>query len=430
MAVKVNSFTKNIKKLLIYHCFRMYIKILHSCLTTFGFGILFLCYVVKVPVMIIYVHFSMFLDNIFSPKYRAIEIKNPVFIVSHPRTGSTFLHKILTQTEEFPSFKRWELISPALIGRKFFQRSKKMQLLLFLLIDLRSMPYRFKRALKDKTKNQNIRANVSGASARLKERQGLIGHEEEVLFLNVLDTQFLTAATPLGFLKKGFSEICFNDEQPHQENSVLFLKNCFKRQIYFTGKTKILAKMNYSLFRIKTILKIFPDAKFIYVARSPLETIPSHLSLHREALGRSFGLENIPPDKLKQYYKMRYYYNLQHYKCYEELTKNNIIPKSQLLEITYDSLKNDLWGTAQQINDFGNLQFSAELEDRLKKQAEEQSSYKRPHKNLDLEALDLSEERSGPILTSFLKDTDIAEQIGRSCRVLRISLNDLEMTLL
>jgi LPS sulfotransferase NodH len=378
---------------LLFHFFRMYMRILHSCLATFGFGIWFLFYVVKIPILVVYVRVSMFLDNIFHAKYRRTEIKQPVFIISHPRTGSTFLHTILTQTEEFANFKRWELISPALIGRKIIQRSKIMQIIMFLLIDLRSMPYRYKRVFKNRKEGHNTRETIADRSARLKKRQGLIGHEEEVLFMNILDTQFLTAVTPLGFAKRGFPEICFNDEQSHQENSVLFLKNCFKRQIYFTGKKQILAKMNYSVFRVKTLLKVFPDAKFIYLVRSPLETIPSHLSLHRKAVDRNFGLENISPDKLKQYSKLRYHYNLEHYKRFEELKKNDVIPKSQLLDITYDSLKSDLWGTIQQIKDFANLQFSAELEDKLRAQAEEQSSYKRPHRNLSLEDFELTEEK-------------------------------------
>jgi len=52
----------------------------------------------------------------------------------------------------------------------------------------------------------------------------LIAQEEELLFLHILDTQFLTLETPLGFSKNGYPELCFNDDQPHQEKSVLFLK--------------------------------------------------------------------------------------------------------------------------------------------------------------------------------------------------------------
>ena len=151
--------------------------------------------------------------------------------------------------------------------------------------------------------------------------------------------------------------------------------------------------MNFSLFRIKTLLKFFPDAKIIYIARSPLKTIPSHLSLHRGLLDRYFGLDNIPDDRLQLYYKHRYQYNVLFYKFFDDLMNNNEVPKDQILEITYDSIKNDLWNVIQRIKSFTNVQFGPELEDMLKKQDQEQASYKRKHENLPLEAFGLTEEK-------------------------------------
>jgi len=71
--------------------------------------------------------------------------------------------------------------------------------------------------------------------------------------------------------------------------------------------------------------------------------------------------------------------------------KNNEIPKNQILEITYDAIKNDLWNVIQRIKSFTNLELSPELTDRLKKQDKEQSSYQRKHENLPLEAFNLTE---------------------------------------
>ncbi|GAJ05267.1 unnamed protein product, partial [marine sediment metagenome] len=67
--------------------------------------------------------------------------------------------------------------------------------------------------------------------------------------------------------------------------------------------------------------------------------------------------------------------------------------KNQILEITYDSIKNDLWNVIQQIKSFTDLQLHPELEDMLKKQDKEQASYERKHENLPLEAFNLTEEK-------------------------------------
>lgn len=382
----IDKITKNMKKLLLFHYTRMYLRILSSCLSVFGFGILFLYYLVKVPAIIIYINVSMFMDNIFFPKYRNVKIENPVFIFGHPRSGTTFLHTILTQTEDFLVFKNWDFNHPSLTAKKILQHSRWLQVL-SLAIDFRLTPHRLKLAIKN-------RKDKKGGPLELQKRKlDSITQEEEPLLLHILDTQFLPLVTPIGFVKKGYPELCFNDEQPHQEKSVLFLKNCFKRQIYYSGKKQIIAKMNFSLFRINTLLKFFPDAKIIYISRSPLETIHSHLSLQRRILDRYFGLENIPPDNLQQYYRHRYHYNLLFYKHYDELRKNNAIPEDRILEITYDSIKHDLWNVLQQIRSFANLRFRPELENILKKQDKEQASYERKHANLPLEAFNLTEEK-------------------------------------
>ena len=376
------------KNLLIYHCIKIYIKILHSCLASFGMGVYFFYYLFKIPAKLMYINLTLFLDNIFFPGYRHIKIEKPIFIIGHPRSATTFLHTLLTPTEEFLVFKDWELNHPSLTTRNLLQHSRMLRIFISLITDLRFSPYRIKADIR-----RNNKGGIGTKVQDYKQHLELISQEEELLFLHILDTQFLTLETPLGFVKKGYSELCLNDSQPHKERSVLFLKKCFQRQIYYTGKKQIIAKMNFSLFRIKTLLKFFPDAKIIYLARSPLETIPSHFSLHRRLLDRQFGLNNIPEDNLQQYFKHRYHYNILFYKYFDDLMNNNEIPQDQILEITYDSLKNDLENVVDKLKSFTNLKFSADLESIIKRQTDKQSSYKRTHKNLLLKEFNLSKEK-------------------------------------
>lgn len=365
----------------------MYFRIMNSCLKTFGFGVYFFYFLFKTPLKLIYVHTSLFLDNIFFPKYQDVKIEKPVFIIGHPRSASSFFHEILTSTEEFVVFDNWELHNPSLILKKILRRYKTLRIFSNFISDFRSTPHRIKWEIK------GHKGGIKGKVEEHKLRSGYIAQEEEILFINVLDTQFVAMATPIGFSKKGYPELVFNDDQPHQERSVLYLKNCFKRQIYFTGKKQIIAKLNFSIFRINTLMKHFPDAKIIFLIRSPIETQRSHLSLHHRILDNHYGLDNIPSDKYEQYFKTRYHYNLLFYRELVNIISNNEIPQDKFLEITYDSIRNDLWGTVQRIKDFVNIQISPELESRIKSQHEKQSSYKRPHKNLPLEAFNLSEEK-------------------------------------
>lgn len=385
--VDVNS--NKASNTLIFHCVRMYIKILSDSFKTFGLkNWVFYYYLFKVPIKLGFVHFTLFLDNLFFPKYRDVKIEKPVFIFGHPRSATSFFHALLTSSGDFLSFKNWEIYNPSIVGKKIFGHFKILRLLSSFISDFRYTPYRIKHEIK------KYRDNPIRRFKNIEEKTEFLGSkEEELLFLHILDTQFLALDTPLGFSENGFPEICFADDQPHQEKSVLFFKNLFKRQSYCTGKKQIIAKLNYSLFRLKTLLKFFPDAKIIFIVRSPLETINSHLSAQLEGISLTYDLDKISDDNKKQFFKNRYGYNILFYQRLLEIINSNEIPKGQLQVITYDSIKNDLKGTVQQVKRFTEIEFSPELEIKINEIDKKQSSYKRKHLNLNLEAFGLTEDK-------------------------------------
>ena len=45
------------------------------------------------------------LDEIFFSGYKDIEVKKPLFIVGVPRSGTTFLHRMLSKDEQFTAIK-------------------------------------------------------------------------------------------------------------------------------------------------------------------------------------------------------------------------------------------------------------------------------------------------------------------------------------
>lgn len=373
--------------MLFSHCVRTYIRALSECLRTFGVRAIFLYYFLKLPVRLVYVHFTMFLDNIFFPGYRKAEIKSPVFIIGHPRSASSFLHHILTETGDFLAFKNWEVHSPALTMRGLLERFTLVRFFFTGLSDLRYTP----RAVWRETKAHP--GGIKGMHAQQRQNLQIVAQEEELLFLNILDTQFVALDTPIGFSQKGFPELVYNDDQTHQERSVQFFKRCLQRQFHRTKRGQLLAKMNFSLFRIKTLRKVFPDAKFVILVRSPIETIHSHLTLQYNALDRMIGIENIPEDKLRQFMKNRYQYNVSFYESLMRLLDGNGLPSESFIEVRYEQIKDHLRETIERIAAFSNIEMSPELSARIDEYAAKQASYKRPHVNLPLEKFGLSEQK-------------------------------------
>ena len=52
--------------------------------------------------------FFQALDYVFFPDFRYQEIKQPLFILSNPRSGSTFLHRMLEKDDQFTYLTLWQ----------------------------------------------------------------------------------------------------------------------------------------------------------------------------------------------------------------------------------------------------------------------------------------------------------------------------------
>ena len=348
---------------------KIYLRMLEASWSTFGFNKEFLRLLFIRPVMLLFNSITLFLDNIFFPEYRRIKIEKPIFIIGHPRSGSTFLHRLLTQTREFAVFEFWQILFPSLVARKMIAP------LIRLLI----------KNGKDTILPQEVGHKMAISSIE----------EEEFLFLHKLNTQFIAIETSLGLGNKDFLDLVYSDKQPQhiRQKTVHFFKQCLQRQIFYLGKKQIITKMNYSVFRIQSLLEAFPDAKIIYLIRSPYETIPSHLSLHRNILDYKWGLKNIPANRLQRYFERRYDYDVQFYLYIEDFINKGTFNSSQFMTLSYDLLKNDLGKAIEAIIEFTGIEISQELRKRIQEQIKTQSSYRSKHRNLDLEEFGLSKER-------------------------------------
>ncbi len=368
---------------------KVYYRILISCWKTFGFGLIFLRWCLLLPLAIGFTYFTLFLDRIFFPQYRKITVKSPIFIIGNPRSGTTFLHHLLTQTDDFTTFKAWQIIFPSLTARTLLK-----PLVNYLI----------------KKNRSSIIPDDIGHGVSLDRVE-----EEELLFLHKADTQFVFLTTPLAFDDQEHSDIRLHDQQPasRRQGSVKFFEGCLKRHIYYTGKEQVIAQIHFSTHRIKTLLETFPDAKFIYLVRSPYETIPSHLSLDRNFLNHHCGLENIPTDKLKQYEERRYSYDVDLYRYFYTLQKNQEIPADNVMILRYDLLISELVEVFEKVVDFTGINPSAQLQQTVEQQAQHQKNYKRKHQVRDLEEFNLTREKLAGDLSFVFEEYGFDKELGQ-----------------
>jgi len=325
------------------------------------------------PPLLLFTWLTLLLDRLFFPAFRRVPVSRPVFLVGHPRSGTTLLHRLLHATGDYAAFRVRDLLLPALTARR----------LVFPLLDL---------LLRRRTAGHDAAGGHAAGPDSVE--------EEELLFLPLLDTQFLSFQSPLGLHPRGFAELVEGDgpedmraeARGRHHAGVRFLEACFRRQIYATGRSRIVAKMNYSLLRLRTLLARFPDAHFVCILRSPYQTIPSQLSLHRAILLQRWpGLDARRPDLLLGYYRRRYQASLALYRHMDGLIRSGGIPADRLLLLTYESLTGDLAGAVEKITAFTGLPVSPALRAHIAQAAAAQQHYARPHRNARLADFGLSE---------------------------------------
>lgn len=347
--------------------FKYYFRTLIVSLKIYGFSkVLFESLFVEAFIKI-FAFTTLFLDNIFFPRYKSVQVKKPVFILGHPRSGTTFLHHLLSSSDEIADFKMWHILFPSLTAR-------------FLVKPMIESKIR-------KGKSE-IMPEWVGHKVDLDQAE-----EEELLFLQNYDTQFISIGL-LGLDNKEYPELHFQDQQPQvrRMKSMRFLNGCLQRHIAYTGREQIIAQTHFSTMRIKTMMEFYPDAKFIFVVRSPHSVVPSYFSLLHKSIDFRWGLKQVPKDVLDRYNKRRYQSMIDLYRYFFDLQKSGELPADRVIVQPYDELITDLEGAFKRISDFTGINVSKELESNVKKKAASQKNFKRKHKVMDLEQFGVTRE--------------------------------------
>lgn len=205
------------------------------------------------------------LDNVFFRGYRSQEIRNLVYIIGNPRSGTTLLHRLMCLDEaHFTYFKTYQLAFPSVALYKLFALLSQLD---------RRLAGRLSRWLTP------IEAWLFAPWRDIHPMGFTLPEEDEGLFAH-------TFFTPLIYLFCPFPEILdrvkWCDRLPPRTKRRLagYYKGCLQRHMHATGGNRILLTKNaYLPGRINSIVEAFPNAKFIHIVRHPYEVIPSLMSL-------------------------------------------------------------------------------------------------------------------------------------------------------
>jgi hypothetical protein len=196
----------------------------------------------------------LLLDRIFFPAFRRIEVRAPVFVIGHARSGTSLLHRLLTRdAERFSCFRTYELFLPSILQKKLVRWLGRCD-----------------RRYWGSALEKRILAweDRSFARGRNMHPMSLFGPEED---------EFVLAPS----CASGGWVVLF----PYwrgRRRLMRFYKECVQRQLYLNGSNKIHCSKNPTFCgKVESLIETFPDARFAISMRNPCETIPSLLKMMR-----------------------------------------------------------------------------------------------------------------------------------------------------
>lgn len=219
---------------------------------------------VVVPALAVLHAVTFALDPIFFPALRRTEVRSPVFVVGHARSGTTYLHRMMANDPRFSYVLLWEMFFPSLLEKTVLRAVLRW----------------------DRRLGGRLRRRIDALDERLFSKSQSV--HESGLFAPEEDEFLLTMSCASGFWVVQYpyvDELDFyyvDDRWPASKRRrvMQFYKECVRRQLVLNGPGLThLSKAPIHCGRVESLIETFPDARFVVPVRNPHETIPSFLKL-------------------------------------------------------------------------------------------------------------------------------------------------------
>jgi len=348
-------------------------------LTIKRLGILLLALTLYLPTELL-VWVGMGLDELIYPAYRKIPIPKPVFIIGNPRSGTTFLQRLLARDRDtFHCMRAWEIFAaPSILTRKLAHFAVGIG---------RAIGVPISKRIRKLEKLWKETDDVHRLKLRSPE-------EDEYLFIHNFSTMKIWSFAAM--VEECDPYIFFDQKMAAEDKKRMidYYQNCLQRYYYYHGgrKKRYLSKNPHFSPAIRTLVDRFPDGKFIYLVRNPLEAVPSHISLKdREwhLLGSPLGPYSCREFIIKS---SRHWYDYP-------LSVLKELPANQAVVVNFDDLVSDAESTVRQIYkqlEFGlSVDFQGVLKAETQRAKDHQSQHHYSLLEMDIDPQQLAAEFAG-----------------------------------
>ncbi len=297
-------------------------------------------------------------DRILFPDFRKIEVKAPLFIVGYPRSGTTFLHRLLGKDEEHVShMKTWELfLAPSIIQKKILKFLGRIDR------KLGSPMYTFIVAVESHLLKESRKFHKMGLFE---------AEEDEIILSHIFASAFLNFVFPFEEMER-FLDFDRKVNPEKRKRIMTFYKECVQRHLFAFGKQKHFCSKNPAFSaKIQSLFETFPDARIVCLVRTPLEAVPSALSFMSFCM-RSFNSDvgKEATDGIRE--------NIAHWYTYP-LEKLPDYPEANWAIEDYRNLTKDPAETVKRLYGHFGLEMSAKYLEVLRREMEMEKKYRSYH---------------------------------------------------
>ena len=258
-------------------------------------------------------------------KYRKMlaDIKmehDPVFILGHWRSGTTFLHNIFAQDSRFGFTTTYQTVFPHY---------------------MLSLQWLFKPVMGWLMPDHRPTDNMELAPD--------LPQEEEFALQNTCPSSYYS----FWFYPQKMREYCdrFLTMKDATAEEIQDFKEKFDRLVRISmwnsrrgvKDAQYLSKNPPHTGKVKTLVEMYPNAKFIYLMRNPYTVFESSRSFFTNTIA-PLELHSIPLEEMEQNILRNY---MELYKAYQE--QKQFIPEGNLFEVRFEDIEKDALGITERI---------------------------------------------------------------------------------
>ncbi|MEZ5198903.1 MAG: sulfotransferase [Bacteroidales bacterium] len=250
---------------------------------------------------------------------------NPLFIVGHWRTGSTFLHQLLSLDNQLsaPTVFQVSIPDSFLVSRKYYEPVMSRMMGTYRPMD------KVKIGFDEPQEDEYALIKLAGGSPLEK----LIFPDRDDYFLNN-----------------------YSDFIPKNDHLIEWKRefNHFLKKLSFQSGKRLVLKNPFHSMRIPLLAEMFPDAVFIHIHRHPYAVVPS-----TQNMWNIVGKQN----RLKRKWKEPEIEDVANLldKMYEKVQADlKELPESRWFEIRFEEFEKDPVSNLQKMYECLNLTFSDE----------------------------------------------------------------------